>query len=303
MTRKVQCPICRTDGLAGQWDRPKSMPPGEWFECKRCGKFLMTSELSEELWRSQPPWWFRLSAWVRERQERGEPYPTIEGTPEEIEAWLLQLIERRSESIGSAVALNHEEIAPLIWARHREEVKALLRHLRDLDRIEFDAAPTGGAVRLRPEGLFRLEELAKSDVLNDQVFVAMWFPAKTTPEYAKMQAAYNDGIAKAIEAAGFKPWRVDLESRGERIDAQVMVDIRRSRAMVADATGHRPSVTYEAGLAEGLGKPVIWTVHEDWFKGLPFDTRQFPHLEWKTPEQLAKDLRPVIEHRLRKKPT
>lgn len=39
--------------------------------------------------------------------------------------------------------------------------------------------------------------------------------------------------------------------------------------MVADLTGYRDGVYYEAGFAEGLGLPVIYTCHKKWLEGVP----------------------------------
>jgi hypothetical protein len=41
------------------------------------------------------------------------------------------------------------------------------------------------------------------------------------------------------------------------------------------ALGLRLNVYFEAGVALGLGRPVIWTCREDDIARLPFDTRQF----------------------------
>src|SRR5262249_50647602 len=140
----------------------------------------------------------------------------------------------------------------------------------------------------------RLEELARTAVLSARIFVAMWF----NDEVAGL---FENGIAPAITAAGYEPFVVNRAvASGERIDSRIMVEILRSRAVVADATGGRFSVYYEAGFAEGLGKPVIWTVRKDYLdpKKLAFDTRQFPHCPWTEPAQLAEELRWIIEQRL-----
>ncbi|MFY9343408.1 MAG: hypothetical protein WAT39_13005 [Planctomycetota bacterium] len=312
MSKNVACPICRGAAGAGQWaDR------GEWFECARCGKYLMTFDLSDDLrmMDPKPPWWFRLSAWVRERCDLGERYFDISGNLAEVEAslptrtfteqldLLLRLIERETVSLGQVARLDLDKTAPLVWARDGGEVVALLSHLRDLERVEPEQ-PGGqmvrGAVRLSTKGLLRLEELSGSTALNDRIFVAMWFPPKGNDEHEHMRGAYRDGILKAIEAAGYKPFRVDEEPiTDDRIDARIMVNIRRSRALIADLTGHRPNVTFEAGFAAALGRPVLWSVRKDWFeKGLPFDVRQFPFLVWDSPAQIVKELVPRIQDRL-----
>ena len=65
-----------------------------------------------------------------------------------------------------------------------------------------------------------------------------------------------------------------------------MASIRGSRFIIADFTGDRGGVYFEAGFANGLGKPVIWTVRKDWLNKLHFDTRQFNHITWADGEYL-----------------
>ncbi|MEO6593711.1 MAG: hypothetical protein ABIP94_03040 [Planctomycetota bacterium] len=261
--------------------------------------------LRMELDGARPEWWYRLSAWVRERCELCQPQPKLEGTLEELRdrlppKWpvtqqldrLLQIIEQDTNFYGEGVLVDCEVIAPQVFARDERDVRFLLQGLRQLGRIEPVTGGDPDTFCLTTDGLLRLEEISRSTVLNTQVFVAMWFDKSTDDLYAH-------GLEPAIREAGYVPFRVDRDKpHGERIDAKIMVDIRRSRALVADATGLRPSVFFEAGVADGLGKPVIWTVRKDHLKDLPFDTRQLLHVVWETPEQLAEDLRPVLENRL-----
>jgi nucleoside 2-deoxyribosyltransferase len=60
-----------------------------------------------------------------------------------------------------------------------------------------------------------------------------------------------------------------------------MAHIRRSRFVVADFTGQRGGVYFEAGFALGLGHPVIWTVRSDDLTAVHFDNRQYNFLQWK----------------------
>jgi hypothetical protein len=48
----------------------------------------------------------------------------------------------------------------------------------------------------------------------------------------------------------------------------------------------RGGVYFEAGFAQGLGIPVIWTCRSDQISHVHFDTRQFNHILWTTPEDL-----------------
>ncbi len=56
----------------------------------------------------------------------------------------------------------------------------------------------------------------------------------------------------------------------------------------------RGGVYYEAGFAQGLGIPVIWTVKADHIDHVHFDTRQFNHITWTD----AADLREKLKNRI-----
>ena len=102
-------------------------------------------------------------------------------------------------------------------------------------------------------------------IARRQAFVAMWFSSETE-EY------YRAGIAPAITETGVTPVRIDLKEHNNKICDEIVLEIRRSRFLVADFTGNRGGVYYEAGLAHGLGMPVIWTVHSEHLKSVHFDT-------------------------------
>jgi hypothetical protein len=62
--------------------------------------------------------------------------------------------------------------------------------------------------------------------------------------------------------------------RGEHINKmgdEIISQIRRSKFLIADFTGHRGKVYFEAGLAMGL--PVFWTCRRDDLDKLHFDMR------------------------------
>ena len=149
----------------------------------------------------------------------------------------------------------------------------------------------GGAFTITVPGYQHVaEQSAKKDV--SQCFVAMWFDDS-------MKQAYEEGIKKAVEECGYKPFRIDQKQHLNKIDDEIIAEIRRSRFVVADFThdaekGVRGSVYYEAGFAYGLGLPVIYSCHKDLEKELHFDTRQYPHILWKTPKDLYAKLRDKI---------
>ena len=150
--------------------------------------------------------------------------------------------------------------------------------------------------RLTPAGMKRLEELETKAVNSEQAFVAMWFNES-------VNEAYEKGVERAIRDSGYKPLRIDKQEHIGKIDDQIIAEIRRSRFVVCDFTCElieydgkqkafpRGGVYYEAGFAQGLGIPVIWMCHADHIEHVHFDTRQFNHITWNTPEELRERLR------------
>jgi nucleoside 2-deoxyribosyltransferase len=70
----------------------------------------------------------------------------------------------------------------------------------------------------------------------------------------------------------------------------MLTEIHRAQFVVADVTLQRPGVYFEAGYAIALGKTVIWSCKENDFEKVHFDTRQYPHIVWETPEDLVRQL-------------
>ena len=101
----------------------------------------------------------------------------------------------------------------------------------------------------------------------------------------KTPSGLRESIKAAIDAAGLESYFIDEDlSNQDKICDRIEVEIRRSRLLVADFThgqdGARGSVYYEAGLAKGLGLPVVWTCRKTQLDVLHFDTNHYPHLPW-----------------------
>ena len=102
--------------------------------------------------------------------------------------------------------------------------------------------------------------------------------------------------------AGYTPVRVDNIDHINRIDDQIIAQIKTADFVVADFTGHRGGVYFEAGFALGLDLPVIWTCRKDDMQNLHFDIRQYNTIDWETPEELATRLQHRIEASVGKGP-
>ena len=136
------------------------------------------------------------------------------------------------------------------------------------------------------EGWNRIAELERGQpgAKPEQIFVAMWFDESVS-------SAFEGGIRPAIEDAGYVALRIDQKEFVSRIDDEIIAEIRQSRAVVADFTGQRGGVYYEAGFAHGLGLPVIMTVEDSDVANLHFDTNHYNHILWRKPADLRRDLK------------
>ena len=137
--------------------------------------------------------------------------------------------------------------------------------------------------RLTVAGHVRLAELETTYIPSARAFIAMWFDDS-------MNEAWDHGIDPAVRDTGYEPVRIDRKEHLNRIDDEIVAEIRRARFVVADFTqgdtGARGGVYYEAGFAHGLGIPVIFSCRKDRLAEVHFDTRQYNHIVWETPEEL-----------------
>ena len=125
-------------------------------------------------------------------------------------------------------------------------------------------------------------QVSKNSFSRD-CFVAMWFDPC-------MEERYHIGIYRPLKDLAFNPIRVDKMEHNERIDQKIFDEIRRSRFVEADFTGHRAGVYYESGFASGLGLPVIHTCHKSDFGKRHFDVLTINTIVYETAEELAEKL-------------
>jgi hypothetical protein len=91
--------------------------------------------------------------------------------------------------------------------------------------------------------------------------------------------------------ASFHAIRIDKEHHNEKICDKILTEIRRGQFVVADYTQQKGGVYFEDGFAMGLGRQVIRCCRVDDLKWGPhFDTRQYPHILWRTYKDLREQL-------------
>ena len=127
------------------------------------------------------------------------------------------------------------------------------------------------SIQIAEDGWTEIEKNIKESH-EKQIFVAMWFDEK-------MDKAYN-AIEKALRETDFVPRRIDKKQFNTEISGEILLEIANSGFILADVTGQRNGVYFEAGFAMGKRKPVILCCKKDDLENVHFDIRQYNHIVW-----------------------
>jgi len=168
---------------------------------------------------------------------------------------LLLFLYRRTEYLNHDIEKDCNRPA-IGYARNTIELENMYDTLAQLGFIRQAVNPR--KTHLTIHGISRIETIQREMKDKDQCFVAMWFNGF-------MQGIFDTAITRAIVDAGYKPFIIPMKEHNDNICDHIIAEIRNSRLLVADFTGQRGGVYFEAGFAYGIGIPVIWTCHEDWF--------------------------------------
>jgi hypothetical protein len=236
-----------------------------------------------------------VSAWIQEQNILGH-HPNVDWL--NVKQILLvpkpNLIERSRRMLRECARrtkiFDHNVFEPILplaaitWSENEEEVQSLADLLREEGFLKKGSATE---FRLTARGIMEVET-ARKLVETDQVFVAMAFDRE-------LRHVYDEGLAPGIRASGYQPLRVDRHEHVNRIDDEIIAQIRRSRFLVADFTGQKHGVYFEAGYALGRAMPVIWTCRKTDLAKLHFDIRQYNCIDWDTEKELVQRLSKRIE--------
>jgi hypothetical protein len=307
-TAPDNCAICNRPPADGVKMQNSGVFDGLLIECPQCGRYELIG--GEVIWASfqwQPEFRCALSCAARQASESGQPVRiNVSNAVELAEGHagtrvnnnidrLLQQIAVRSVRPGSAAKLCPDTDFTLVDCYSRAEFDYYIDWIKkaglgvwtpDIDHLSESGAPvhsSTGDMALTVEGGNRVQPLPRPGGVAGRCFVAMWFSQET-------RAAYEKGIEPAVSESGFKPIRIDRKEHNNEIPDEIIAEIRNAQFMVADFTGQRTGVYYEAGFAMGLGRPVIWCCRRDEIGKLHFDTNHKNHIDWQTPQELRERL-------------
>ena len=221
---------------------------------------------------------------------------------------LLIFAGERASFLGDFTQLGRmDALARRLYFSDDGRMKHFLLNVKEVGYFrELRTNEDSAACVISERGWNVIESFRKRARSGDQAFVAMWF-------HDGLKSAFDEAIGPALRKCNYTPFRVDRAPSDDKIDNEIVANIRKSRLLVADLTGCRPSVFYEAGLAHGLQIPLVLTCNRDakvryeqvgpkgepppetpdatWFdhvKDHGFDLRNHFILGWSTHEELKK---------------
>lgn len=303
MTGRKQCLVCGHE-LSSSDLRIKQIASNDTYEitCKMCGRSTITWEASLEIERLPQSKRADLASWVAEQDLHDRKPPTICSSEYQVrepahdyrisqilESLIPRNISERLERIlenlaaltkapGELTGLNDYGIYAC-FASSVRQMHFFLSAIEDQGWLR-GIADDWSAMEITPSGWMKIDELRSVGSRSDQAFVAMWFADE-------LDLVWDQGLYAGIQAMGYRPLRMKELEHNEKICDRLLTEIARSGFVVADVTGHRQGVYFEAGYAMGLGIPVIWTCRRDYLGDCHFDTRQYNHIVWEKPEELA----------------
>jgi hypothetical protein len=274
-------------------------------DCSRCGDFQIDREAPEYF-----PQHARndkqralASHLIRKMQGSRRPVLTVEffkflpqrklPTAAEMSDNLLLTINERVEGRpGSPISLpdSDPQLAASIGAVTGEDVRWAVRDLEEQNLIKGMWGAWFSNGWLTSSGWKRIEELKNAHATSRYAFFARKFANED------LDRLYANCLQQAVADTGFD-LRTVTQKAGH-IDAIIEDEIRRCRFLLADLSDGNAGAYWEAGLAEGLGKPVIYICRDKVATHFDTDHRHTVRWDLNNLSETAARLKAVIRNTL-----
>lgn len=277
---QLACPICGR--YEASWElatilRNIRLSPTERAIASHAIRRMQSSDTTPRLMRD---------TWDRIAQSTRLPSPASQADN------LIAYLGDNASAAGQTIDLNWGAIAAIAGALDVDGATFLVSALEDRDLVTSHAGADGTGVMLSFNGWAQYEALRRGRSHGRKGFMAMAY------DNSDLQVLFLDYFKPAARRAGFDLIRLDEEPKAGSIDNRMRVEIRSSQFLLADLTDRNPGAYWEAGYAEGLGKPVIYSCEKGiWDKQRThFDTSHMHTVLWNVegPEESARMLTTTI---------
>ncbi len=285
------CPVCKHS-----MEQPSQMVgamDAYLFDCAICGKFQI-SGTADQIFQTKirnvsPRTRAAISHYIRVRAGQNPPVtitteigdrlisdPYLPNVFEQSEN-LLRYIARETEDPGLSCVIEHNQVWSLVGAQSDDGVAYLIEELSKQGFVRLELKTYSSTqLFLTFDGWRRCDQLKRGATTGNRAFMAMKFGD------AVLDMMFTNHFREAVSQTGFALRRLDDEPKHGLIDDRLRVEIKSSRFLIADLTHDNNGAYWEAGYAEGLGKPVIYTCSKERFGkgGTHFDTNHHLTVIW-----------------------
>lgn len=306
----MTCPICKNNDAVTNGQDVVNV------DCMHCGQYSLTGSLLASLPHlleksDTAP---KLSHVLRKTYEAGKqlmltsyiaesildnPLPR----PREQADLLIQWLARNSQGPGEPIQLSFLKQGAVVGAKSNAGLLLILDYLKKSELVDgsYNAFADGTVfanIFLTFEGWEHYESLRIGAVSYRKAFMAMKFGEEA------LNNMLDTVFRPSAKRAGFELTKLDDIPKAGLIDDRLRVEIRAADFVIADLTHDNLGAYWEAGYAEGLGKPVIYTCERSKFgeSRTHFDTNHHLTIVWDMAEpqfaadQLTQTIRATLPH-------
>jgi len=302
---KGQCTVCGSEANL----RSTAFNVGEIVDCARCGDFRISHVTADDfgLPFSDPKRRALASYTIRKMQisdRRPELtrafFESLETrslpTPSEASDNLIVLIGEKSggrPGMANEVFYADPVLLGTVGVVEPEDLEWIVESLHSRKLIDgLRVRGKEAKVRLTVSGWEKFEELKRAHVASRFAFFARKF------ENPELDKVFNSCLKPAVAETGFTLQTVT--QKAGLVDAVIEDEIRRCRFLIADLSDDNAGAYWEAGFAEGLGKPVIYICNAKKADPVHFDANHRHMIKWDLDSlpQTATKLKAVIRNTL-----
>lgn len=295
--------------------------------CPTCGKYFINHDVVDLIIQQQQIPNYQVSSILRNLHE-SDTYIFINSidqlfekikqpdSPLEKIDLLITHIYRKQKKMNVGVAINISDDYSLIFAQDKDEFEYFILQANEMKLIKsYGIIPiqdfhnshkavdviSGNEIEilLTLKGWEKAHDLVNQSKISDNAFVAMWFKEEEQHIDKEHEQIFSKGIKPALLSCGYKePFRSIDDLHNDMIPDRIIAKIKQSSLVVADLTGQRQCVYYEAGFAQGFDIPLIFTCKKDdesKLKEVGFDISPYKIIFWKSFEELKEKLEARIK--------
>ena len=309
-----QCPICLNNCSREEIQRKGAQMSTYKVSCPQCSDYLLAEDViqtpTEKVIPMNEVQRGLASGWIRENfcpllnwMELSNLKKLPQISPRRKAIKLLQKLAKEDKTLDKDWLFDtknekNKRFLAYAWAKDQNELAYIRDEILVKQKKWMQRQPrnkkdpitnvTQPCWEITPEGWDFLEQPDNKESV--QGFIAMRF--------VKSLDRIKQVILTAIGAAGFDPLIMDEHEHVNRIDDEIIVQITKSKFLVADLTYQNQGVYFEAGFAIGLNIPVIWTCRKRDQKNVHFDTRQFNTIFWENSDKGLEDFKYSLQNRI-----